>query len=67
MYNIGKPIFDRRRMSNLTWGDVARIIANTKRPKKYYAVMRPSIYRWFMIYKHKKWSNKFLAWEATHK
>ena len=54
-------------MSDLTWGDVASIIANTKRPKKYYAVIRPSIYRWLMIYKRKKWNNKFLVWEAGHK
>ena len=54
-------------MSDLTWGGVASIIANTKRPKKYYAVIRPSIYRWLMIYKRKKWNNKFLVWEAGHK
>lgn len=56
-------------MSDITWSDLAKVYKKivTKKPIAYRCVIRPAIYRWLMIYKRKKWHNKFLAWEAAYK
>jgi hypothetical protein len=52
-------------MSEITWRSVASAIVEERKnkPVKYFAIIRPGIYKYLKLMKYHHWKNKYLLWE----